>query len=337
MAIATINAQSIEDKVAVQFDNLAEILPRAGKSLRLGTLSLRSAFTVADANIDEFKQLRRSIVLDASAYRGRILPVAKQSTFHVKEFMDYFVTLELSEILGIADDLSTDAKTGEMLMTVCKDMHVAVGACFKQQQDKIDKVLATCQLQKQHYLEQTERFRNSADTKRNWAIGLSFIPIVGAIASPILLSKSNSDCVEATAAAEEAQLAVNATFVIQDCLAGAIDEYVNAMEIFASTFQLLAGEIAGFLKNLDKFKDTEKAAFYKMCNKKAKTVANASDKYLSTAIEAESDLAALPEVDDENYVQKWLETHRAEEGRSFKDRLKALEKGLPKMLTDLVQ
>jgi len=337
MSIATTNAQSAENKVAVQFDTLAKVLPDASKHLRLATLSLRSAFTVADANIEEFKQLRRSIVLDATAYRLRILPVAKQSTFLVKEYMDYFQTLELSDILDIVDELSADAKAGEVLMTVCKDMHMAVSASFKQKQDRIDNVLSTCNLQKQHYLDEAKRLREEADTKEGWAIGLAFIPIVGLFASPILGSQAVSDRAKAAGAAEEAQLAVNATYVIQDCLVGALEGYMQAMDLFASTFQLLAGEIAGFLQNLDKFKATEKASFYKMCNKKAKTVMLASDTYLTAAIEAESDLMSLPECDDLNYVQKWLETHTGgADGKSFRDRLSALGTSLPKTLKDLV-
>merc|ERR1712032_526855 len=120
-------------------------------------------------------------------------------------------------------------------------------------------------------------------------------------------------------------------------MGGALDEYVKAMGIFASTFQLLAGAIANFLKNLDKLKDTEKESFYKMCNAQAKKVILASDTYLTAAIEAESDLLALPECDDANYVQKWLETHKGGDGKSFKDQLSALGKSLPKMLKDIVQ
>jgi hypothetical protein len=338
MTLATINANKDLDKIEVSFTTLARILPEAGKNLRVATLALRSAFSVADANIDEFIQLRRSVVGDANAYRFQILPVAKESTNKVKSFMDYFTTLEMEEILGIADVLTEDAQAGHKLMVICRDCHKGVSACFKKQQDKADKVLATCELQKKHYEEQAAKEREWADWHQGWAVGLAFIPGVNLIACPLLCMEADSNLAKAVAAQEETQLAVNASFIIRDCLVEGVGRYVEAMDTFAATFQLLALEIDKFINNLDRLKDTEKAAFHRLCKKNAEKVESACDAYLTMAIAAETDLMALPESDDLNYVQTWLATHQAEDeaGMSFRDRLRSLGKGLPRMLTALV-
>jgi len=332
MAVATISLPS-QKRAAEQFDRLAEMLPEAGRCLRIATLSLRGAFSVADANIEEFISLRRSIVNDANAYRLSVLPVAKHSTGQVKDFMDYFQTLELEDVLSIKEELSAEAGTGSRLMTICKDMHTEVGACFRRQQDKIDKVLSACRVQADFMKKQADKLKASADSKSGWAAGLVFVPVVGEFATPLLLSSAQHDQIDAAAALEESQLAVNATFVIRDCLSGALAEYARAMENFASTFQSLAHEISAFLHDVDKFSEVHKKSFYLMCRKSAETVAMACDAYLTVAVAAESDLLSLPEGDDKNYVQTWLETHKTEKGReSFKDSLVALGNGLPKML-----
>jgi hypothetical protein len=238
------------EKIDSSCKKLEGILPDAGEKLRSATLALRDAFSVGDTSIYEFRQLRRSIVGDANAYRFQILPVAKWSTTSVKGFMNNFTDRSMPEILDIAGDLSKDAQTGRDLMVICRDLHKEVCSCFKRQQDKIDKVLARCEMEKRLCLKRAEEEKAWASWHSGWAFGLAFIPVVNIIATPILANEACHNDARSLAAQSEAQLATNATIVIRDCLVTALGQYVEAMDLFAATFQLLADDINQFLQPL---------------------------------------------------------------------------------------
>lgn len=341
MAIATIQATS--NNIEVHLDKLATVLPEAGRLLRVATLSLRAAYSVSDSSIPEFIELRSSITNDANAYRHQILPVAKVSATHVMDFMEYFLTLDMDAILAIVGDITKEARHGQQLMSICKDMHMTMSVLFKRQQDKIAKVLSKCRMETEHYQAAADRLRESAKVKDTWACALCFIPVVNLIATPLLANSASDDLVQATVAGEEAQLAVNATFVIKDCLVGAIADYVEAMGILASTFQMLANEIEGFLKHLDKLSEKQKSAFLTMCRAKAKKVSDGCGRYTQMTIEAETDLASLPEPQsqDINYVQQWLaqnpKKQPSDNRKTFKEQLNELGEDLPKPLANLVR
>ena len=103
--IATITDRVGREQLAVHFDTLTEACNDAGKCLRIATLCLRTAFTTAAPSVEEFNQLRRSLVNDANVYRVQVLPIALESTTCVNTFMNYFVEMELDDVLAISDEL----------------------------------------------------------------------------------------------------------------------------------------------------------------------------------------------------------------------------------------
>lgn len=321
--------------IEVSFDNLEEALLAAGKNLRLATLSLRSCYSVNASSIKEFTDLRNGTADEAQAYKCQVLPVAKASCEFVKNSMDYFAELDKDEVMDIIDSVMEDATNNEKLMTINKDAHKHMASKFMAKQDMIDKVLSACQLEKKKFEEKAASLRASAETKSTWCLILAFVPVVGAIASPILDSQAASDIAAAIAKEEEAQLAVNASYVMRQCLAPAINEYTRAMERAVGAFTAIVLEIKGFQTNLSKLKETEQMTFFKMCKKKAAKVASACGKYLTFAELAEADLACLPDPKDLNYVQQWLANQRLTGEPTFKEQLTDLGKHLPKEIKKL--
>lgn len=337
MALATASSSGTLNEMTM--DTLAENLVEAGQNLRFATLALRSCFTVNASSVRQFVELRGQVSEDAAAYREQIAPLAMASTQSVKEFMDYFLELSMNEVFDIIEDIGHSARTCEKLMTLNKDTHQVIAVKFRQKEDAMDKVLSACEMQKKKLAAQAEELANRAASKRNWAVGLCFIPIVGAIASPILADSAGKDTIQAIAAKEEAQLAVNASYALKTVLAPAIHKYTLAMDTVANTFMLLASECESFSGHTDKVAKLSggrrKEVFYKMMNVKAKKVTKACEQYMAFATEAESDVKSLPKSST-NYVQQWLAQQKKDQNSpTFMERLRELGNSLPEKVQAL--
>lgn len=334
MAVATVQTSALTE---VTMDNLEEQLVESGKSLRKATLALTACFSVSASSISEFVELRSGCVDDAQVYRQKVLPLALASTQAVKEFMEYYEGLSFEEVMEVAPELADQAKLNHALMEINKDTHTEMAAAFKMKGAQVDKVLLKCQVEQKNYEEQAAILRQSAEKKNGWAIALAFIPVVNAIACPLLSDSAGEDLAKAVANEEEAQLAVNASHCVKDVLVSAIENYMSSMEILASTFQLLASECQSFANKSDKLAESRKKPFYLLLNKTAGKILSACDKSMVHLTNAESDLKSLPTASTPNYVQEWMATRRKTPGApTFKDRVLGLGTGAPKCVKDAV-
>lgn len=323
--------------VAIHFDNMAERVVEAAEALEIATLCLRSTETVNNPNQADFRKLKQCVLREANAYRAAVFPVAQESVEAAKFFMEKFIDLTNEQVKNIGQAIMAGADGVHDLMKICSDMHKEMNCCFKTHQDQMDGILSKFRLEVEHLEKQQEEFQKAGQTKMAWAIGLSFIPVVAVFAAPILKTKADDDFRRVIAAQEEVQLIVNATHALRNVLARALDKYVLAMGTFASSFKLMAGEVKGFMKNLDDYQETEQDEFLHLCHVKGKVVQKACEIYMSKTTSIETNLMALPGTEEENYVQKWLAEHNAGEQKSFKERLTAMGKSLSKDLRQLCQ
>ena len=81
----------------------------------------------------------------------------------------------------------------------------------------------------QRYEEKKRKLEASAENKKKWAVGLSFIPFVGQIAGPILSSQASSELAEAAAAQTQSELAVAAIHLVKDTLLTALEKFIAGM------------------------------------------------------------------------------------------------------------
>jgi len=302
-------------------DGIALSILDAGLSLKIATLALRSCYTVQASSIAEFTKFRKDMTTKAIVYKDKVLPLATLSLQRVKDFMLYFKDLSYEDCLDIADDIAEEARNNQALMVLNRDTHMAMCAEFKRMEDHITVVLKTCKLEAEEQQKKSEALSASAEKKMGWAIGLAFIPVVGLVASPLLLKSAAGNRVESIAAGEEAKLAVAAATAIRDALAGALDWYCKAMDRCAGEFQMLASECDSFAGKAEQLADTNKKAFYVMMNKRADVILDAVSTFLMVSVSAETDLMCLPSCPEPNYVRQWLASKRANDGPSFMERM----------------
>jgi len=298
-------------------DPLAVGITEAGTSLKFATLALRSCYSVNASSIREFTAFREDLTTKANVYKDKVLPLAKLSLQNVKDFMLYFKDLSFEDCLDIADDIVKESRDNQALMVLNRDTHKAMSVEFKQMEDRIAAVLGKCRLEAEEQQKKSEEMQAAADAKHKWAVGLAFIPLVGAIATPLLENSASGNRVQAVAAAEEAKLAVSASVVIRDTLATALTEYCFAMDRCAGEFEKLASDCESFAGQAEKLSDSKKQAFYKLMNKRADNILDAVATFQMVCVSAETDLECLPSCPEPNYVRQWLASKRADSGPSF--------------------
>lgn len=325
-----------EASLELTLDTLGSNLVEAGKNLRFATLALRSCYTVNASSIEQFEKLRDGTVDDAQAYKMNVLPLAKASTQKVKEFIQHFSgILTFEEVVEVSETINKDARANLSLMKINRDTHSVMATAFAMKQDSIDKVLSACELEERKYQMQVETLKSSAKSKTDWAIPLAFIPLVGPIVSSLLSDAAQSQIVQATALAAEAQLAVNASHCVKEVLVPAINKYADTMQRLTGTFQLLASECETFANQGDRLAASKSRIFYKMMNASAKKILDACEKSEVYLVHAESDLDALPDAPTPNYVKQWLaEKRKNPDQPSFKDRLLSIQ-GIGSIVKDI--
>jgi len=108
----------------------------------------------------------------------------------------YFEDLNYEDCLECAEEILKEAKANREIMILSRDTHKAMAVEFKQLEDKVGKV----EMEAKSYEEKASALKARAESQQTWAIWLAFIPVVGAIASPILTSKADSNLLEAVVA-----------------------------------------------------------------------------------------------------------------------------------------
>lgn len=332
VAILDRNARVRDDK-----DPVAVSIVDAGTSLKFATLALRSCYTTNASSITEFQTLRNDVSTRACVYQEKVLPLAKMSLQKVKDFVIYFQDLSFEECLSIATHIAEEARTNQAVMELNRDTHTAMSVEFKQLDDQIDMVLGKCKLEAEAQREKMESFKSSADTKQNWAIGLSFIPLVGTIASPMLMKSSMFDLFESIAANEEAQLAVAASNVVKETLQRALAEYCFAMERCAGEFQNIASECETFAGQADSFDKRKQRAFHVLMQGRARNILDAVRVFQQVCLSAETDLQLIPENPEPNYVRQWLDSKRQGNGPTFKERIKEVIPDAEEVMPQLME
>jgi len=332
VAILEQRAQARSDQ-----DPLAVGIVQAGTSLKFATLALRSCYVANSASIEEFTSFRADVTTKAAVYKEKVLPLAKMSLQKVKDFVIYFQDLSYDDCLEIAEDIAIEAKSNQALMELNRDTHKAMTVEFNMLADKVETVLKKCELEAEEHRQNMESLQASASTKEKWAVGLAFIPGVGAIATPLLAYSAQNSRVEAIAEEEEAKIAVGAATVVKECLHGALKEYCFAMEQCAGEFQKIASDCESFAGQAEKFGDTQKRQFHKLMQKRADNILGAVQTFQVVCVAAETDLECLPATPEPNYVRQWLDSKKQGKGPTFLTRLKELIPEVKKQMPQLLE
>ena len=148
--------------------------------------------------------------------------------------------------------------------------------------------------------------RRTADTKMGWAIGLAFVPLVGAIASPILASSADSDIAQSIAERDQQRIMLAAAKAVSDVLIPALKNFIQGLEIIGGFFNIMQKELQSFDRMADK-----KKLHYKVLKAKSSEIKMGCRAFHGILPSVRSDFQAIPtEGTDFNYVDAWLEKQK---------------------------
>ncbi|PKY57177.1 hypothetical protein RhiirA4_411562 [Rhizophagus irregularis] len=145
--------------------------------------------------------------------------------------------------------------------------------------------------------------QDASDTSFGWAGILFFVPGVNLIATPILIAKGVKKDEQLVAVKEEVDLVYRAVQVVELSLVPSIDEFINSLVKICGFFNDLANELSILAGN---HQENARITHYKKIKAKADEIVKACRYYMCKIPDCETNLRAIPNKHDKNYVQEWL-------------------------------
>ena len=322
-----------------QLDDLSSRLTSLPLNMRLFSLCMRSLFTDKAVGgqsdtANKVRLLRDHTRNDAVAYLKFMLPVVTSRVADIGDYFEYYEALTMDEWWESIDDIIAETEAHKEACNALVKMHESILKTLKERQDEASVLVSELKDLAAEYEKKVEDLKGSANTKNAWAIALAFVPIVNAIASPLLLGSAQSNLAEAVANEKESEIQYAVARVVTDTLTPALGNFIDGLQHVAGFFEVIHQELKSFQKKGETVKEADKpkVMHYKTMRSKANVIKNGCRGFFAVLPSVRTDFEAIPaEGTDQNYVDKWLEKQKEIINKSFS--LKALA---AKMITAII-
>ncbi|XP_054759742.2 uncharacterized protein LOC129265838 [Lytechinus pictus] len=325
-----------EDNTKKGLQILEESLSEMPLNMRLFSLSMRSLYADkavgggSQAAVD-FRKLRDNTRDDAMVYLKGVLPVATKFVSNISEFFEFYTALSYEEWCDMLKDIQQEITCYKGLAEVLVQMHEDILVPLKKREDEATVIVKSLQNLQEEYDKKRKELESTAGTKKGWAIGLSFVPFIGAIASPLLAASASTDLAEAVAKGEECLIQERAAIAIKECLVPALKNFIGGLEAAAGFFSVMESELAKFEGKANKALENKLMLHYKVMKKEAEKMDGLCMKFHAVLPAVRTDFHAIPTTGtDKSYVDKWLE----EQKKVIKSKLKDKAVGVLKAIKD---
>lgn len=221
-------------------------------SIQTFSISLKNLYSYDNDESFKVNNLRDKTREDAMVCLKDILPISTTFVSSVSDYFDFYETLEYRQWRQLIPDILEKARGYRELSEKIRQKYEESFVRLKARQDKVRKIQAEMTDLKEDYEKRRRELRKTAGTKRTWAIGLGFVPIVNLVAAPVLLSSARNDDDEAgwngtqEDKMERAAIKIGLT-LIPALEAFTIDlvkatEFFSTMELKMSKFQVYAAK-----------------------------------------------------------------------------------------------
>ena len=336
--VTKVDKQNLEN----QLSTLCEDMKDLPTNMRFFSLALRSLYAekAVSANSDvakRFNKLRDDTKKDAIVYVKGILPVSTEVVRSLSEFFEYYIALDYNDWASNLEDIIEDVKSYKDCCTEIVKLHEDVMIPLKKREDEAKILASEFQDLSALYAKQKAELEDSANSKWGWAIGLSWVPIVNAIATPLLISGSNSNQAEAIAKGQQLQINEAATMTVSEVMVPALKNFIDGLNAAAGFFNVIENELSTFKGKVEKADENKKKLHYTMINKKAKEIKGYSQTFYAMIPQVRTDFEAIPfEIPgDKNYVDAWLEKKKEEINQKYRFNLKGSVQKMVTMMSEL--
>ena len=256
----------------------------------------------------EFRKLRDDTRNDAMVYLKGILPVSTKFVSSISEFFEYYDALNYEEWCENLPDILQETTGYKELCETVLQMHEDILVPLKKRGDEALLLVTKFKELKQEYEKKKRELEQGAKTKRNWAFGLCFVPIVGAIAAPLLHASTHSDMANAVAKGQQAKIQETASMAVSEALIPALKNFINGIKQAAGFFSAMEQELMKFENRASTAVDDPKKLHYMVMKKEARDMKSTCQIFYAVLPDVRTDFLAIPtQGTDQNYVDKWLE------------------------------
>ncbi|KAK3737715.1 hypothetical protein QZH41_000176 [Actinostola sp. cb2023] len=300
----------VEDKALLNINDALHSLPNDMMmfSLYMRSLYVENAVGTDSEAAQKFRQLRDDTRNDAMVYEKGVLPVSKKLVSAIDDYFDYYAGLTYEEWLENLSDILKETEGYRELCEIIVKMHESMLIPLKQREDKAKEVMLELTDLQKEYDEAKKKLEASAKIKKGFAIGLMFLPMVSAIASPLLSASAKKDMAQATANCAQAKLQEAAALLVKEELIPCLKVFISGLEKVAGFFSIVENQLQQFIGKGEKSQENPKKLHYTMMKKKAKEVRSNCDSFMAVLPAVRSNFQAIPtEGTDKNYIDRWLE------------------------------
>lgn len=328
----------IEKKTQNDVVDLRENLKSMSVDMRMFSLSMRSLYIEKAVGTDtdaakKFRKLRDDTRNDAMVYLKGVLPLSTKFVASISEYFEYYEALTFDEWRDMLSDILEETVGYRELCETLVKMHEDILVPLKKRKDEAVLVVRELKDLKEEFEKKKKELEETAQTKRSWAIGLAFIPFIGAIASPALAAAADSDLAEAVAKGAQAQVQEAAAITVRETLIPALEAFIDGIKKAAGFFSVMEQELRKFEGKAEKGQKDPKRLYYKVMNKEARDMKSICQVFYAVLPDVRTDFLAIPSTGaNQNYVDRWLEKQK----KMIKENCKAgsLAKKLLKAITD---
>ena len=306
----------IEKQTKNSVKGLREQLQNMPVNMRIFSLCMRSLYSdqalgTSSKGASKFRELRDNTRNDAMVYLKGVLPLSTKLVSSISEYFEYYEALEYEEWRGMLSDILEETTGHRELCQTLLKMHEDILVPLKERQDQALVIIEELKHLQEEFKKKKKELEDMAGTKRSWAIGLAFIPVVNLIASPILSASAESDLADAVAKGCEAKVQEAAAIAVRYTLIPALKDFIDGISSAAAFFAVMEQELKKFEGKAEQNKSASKELHYKIMKAQASDMKSLCQGFYAVIPEVRTDFLAIPtEGTDQNYIDRWLEKQK---------------------------
>ena len=300
-------------KTEREVKTLEETLKDMTVDMRLFSLTLRSLYVqnavgTNEEPAKEFRRLRDDTRNDAMVYLQYILPVCTKFVSSIRGFFEYYDSLNYEEWCEMLPDILQETTGYKELCSTVLQMHEDILVPLKMRKDEALLLVTKFKDLQVEYEEKKRELEEGAQTKRDWAIFLCFVPYIGPIAAPLLGASADSDMARAVAEGQQAKIQEAASMAASNTLIPALENFINGIKMAAGVFSRIEQELMNFENTALNSVDDPKKLHYIVMKNEAREMKSTCQDFYAVLPDVRTDFQAIPtQGTDQNYVDQWLE------------------------------
>lgn len=285
-----------EFRISVQKNAVVDLRQQINemtRSIQTFSNSMKNLYLHDNDKSFKVNKLRDETREDALVCLKDILPLSTMFVSSVSDYFDFYETLEYKQWRQLIPDILEKARGYRQLSEKIRQKYEESLVHLKTRQDKARQIQAEMTDLKKHYERRRRELQNTASTKRSWAIGLAFVPVVNLVATPALLSSAGNDDDEAGWNGTQEDKMERAAIKISQTLIPALAAFTNGLAKAAGFFSVTEQEVTKFQGKAEKGMEEQKFLHYKLMKTEAQEIKSLCRAFKEVLPKVKDDLSAL--------------------------------------------